>query len=109
MEAEESELDPLWVELERSTFLVEDDDEDKPAEGFNQNEAPKNVGANRGQLEEVRLGSEYIKRGIDKIQSIVTEANLANLKKAYQIPDNVTLRVPTVDDIPSLPHEKELP
>lgn len=42
------------------------------------------------------------------IQSIGMEANLANLRKAYQFPSNVTLRVLDLDDIPSLPHEGEV-
>ena len=53
-------------------------------------------------------GSAYITRGINTIKSIVKEANLADLRKAYEIPSNVTLRVPSVRDLPSLPREGEI-
>lgn len=42
------------------------------------------------------------------IRSIGTEANLANLRKTYHIPDNVTFRIPAKDDIPSFPREGEV-
>ena len=53
-------------------------------------------------------GSAYIKRGIDTIKSIVMEVNLADLRKAYEIPSNVTLRVPSAQDLPSLPCEGDV-
>ena len=53
-------------------------------------------------------GSAYITRGINTIKSIVTEVNLADLRKTYEIPSNVTLRVPSARDLPSLPHEGEI-
>ena len=42
------------------------------------------------------------------IQSIVTQAHLVDLRKAYEIPPNLTLRVPIASDFPSLPREGEI-
>lgn len=74
MEAEEEELDPLWAKAERSFFVAErGDDEDEPDERLGRDEAPENAGSDRGQSEEIRLGSEDLEWGIDTIRSIVTD------------------------------------
>ena len=107
-EMDEEELHPLWEDLARAVDLDGDDDDEESGGEPECGETSAKGGPSRGLRSDVNPGSAYIKKGIDMIKSIVTEAHLADLRKAYEIPLNVTLRVPSAKDLPSLPREGEI-